>query len=112
MYEYERKGVERKAPYCDYELIPKSEWRYGFANEDFSVCDLEGGDIPFGQKMPRVGIKANLARVNWDYKQGFNIVANVTPCSRNAIGDAEEIMLIPYGCAKLRMTEMPILKMK
>ncbi|MBQ4151177.1 MAG: glycoside hydrolase family 127 protein [Clostridia bacterium] len=112
MYEYERKGVERKAPYCDYELIPKSEWRYGFANEEFSVCDLEGGDIPFGQKMPRVGIKANLARVNWDYKQGFNIVANVTPLSRNAMGDAEEIMLIPYGCAKLRMTEMPILKMK
>ncbi len=111
-YEYERKGVERKFPYCDYTLLPKSEWRYGFANEEFSVCELDGGEYPFGQNMPRIGIKANLARVNWDYKQGFNTVSEVAPRSRNAAGEAEEIMLIPYGCAKLRMTEMPILKMK
>ena len=112
MYEYERKGVERKFPYCDYEIYGKSEWRYGFANEEFAVCELDGGKYPFGQKMARVGIKANLARVNWDYKDFTENVADVKPRSNNAMGDAEELMLIPYGCAKLRMTEMPTVKMK
>lgn len=112
MYEYERKGVERKFPYCDYELIGKSEWRYGFADEAFEVCELDGGKYPFGQTMPRVGIKANLARVNWDCKDFTENVSDVKPRSNNAAGNAEEKMLIPYGCAKLRMTEMPTVKMK
>ncbi|MBQ8836329.1 MAG: glycoside hydrolase family 127 protein [Clostridia bacterium] len=112
MKEYVRKDVERKFPYCDYELYGKSEWRYGFADECFEVCELEGGEYPFGQNMPRIGIKANLARVNWDYKDYCDNVADVRPRSNNAAGDAEEKMLIPYGCAKLRMTEMPTVKMK
>lgn len=112
MSEYVRKDVERKFPFCDYELFPKSEWRYGFTDNNFEVVELEGGDIPFGEKMPRIALKANLARVNWDYKDGYNTVSDVTPRSRNAIAPAEEKLLIPYGCAKLRMTEMPVLKTK
>ncbi|MBQ4556782.1 MAG: glycoside hydrolase family 127 protein [Clostridia bacterium] len=112
MNEYERKGVERKFPYCDYELFPKSEWRYGFVDGNFEVVELEGGDIPFGQNMPRIGLKTKLARVNWDYKDGYDSVSDVTPRSRNAIAEPEEKVLIPYGCAKLRMTEMPIVKTK
>ena len=112
MYEYERKGVERKFPYCDYELYPKSEWRYGFTDDMFTVEEKEGNDVPFSMSAPRVTVKANLARVNWDYADGYNTVAEKTPRSRNAIGDAETIELIPYGCAKLRMTEMPIVKKK
>jgi len=29
--EYEQDGVERKFPYCDYELFPESPWNYAFA---------------------------------------------------------------------------------
>ncbi len=112
MHEYERKGVERKFPYCDYEIAPKSEWRYGFADESFEVVELDGGKFPFGEKMPRVGIKANMARVNWDYKDFTENIADVRPRSINAMSKAEEKVLIPYGCAKLRMTEMPTVKMK
>ncbi len=112
MYEYVRKDVERKTPYCDYELYPKSEWRYGFAGGCLEVEMLEGGDIPFGQSMPRIALKTQLARVNWEYKDGYNTVADATPKSRNAISAPEEKLLIPYGCAKLRMTELPIAKIK
>ena len=34
MLEYTRNGVERKFPYCDYEIYPESRWNYAFADED------------------------------------------------------------------------------
>lgn len=108
MYEYVRKDVERKAPYCDYELYPKSEWRYAFADSVFSVEETEGSDVPFDSHAPRLKIKSHLCRINWEHAEGFEHVSAVAPRSAIAIGAAEEISLIPYGCAKLRMTEMPM----
>lgn len=110
MREYEKNGVERKYPYCDYELFPQSEWRYGFTNAEFEVCQYEGDEIPFSSKNPRVGIKANLNRVDWEYADGYETVADKKPVSNKAIGEAEGKMLVPYGCAKLRMTEMPMVR--
>ncbi|MBQ2921906.1 MAG: glycoside hydrolase family 127 protein [Tyzzerella sp.] len=107
MYEYEKKGIERKFPYCDYELSPKSEWRYGFASEQFEVCHYEGDEIPFSSKAPRIGIKANLSRVDWEFADGYDTVADKVPVSHVAVGEKEVKELVPYGCAKLRMTEMP-----
>ncbi|MBQ4151393.1 MAG: glycoside hydrolase family 127 protein [Clostridia bacterium] len=108
MNEYVRKDVERKFPYCDYELIGKSEWRYGFANDSLTVCEEKGSDIPFASDAPRITIKANLARVNWDYADGYMNVSAAAPRSRIAVSNDEVKTLIPYGCAKLRMTEMPM----
>jgi len=49
-YEYVRDGVERKYPYCDYELSSPSEWRYGFADDSLTVCEQDGMDIlPYRQ---------------------------------------------------------------
>lgn len=107
MHEYEKKGIERKFPYCDYELSPKSEWRYGFASEQFEVCHYEGDEIPFSSKAPRIGIKANLSRVDWEFADGYDTVADKVPVSHVAVGEKEVKGLVPYGCAKLRMTEMP-----
>ena len=110
--EYERNGVERKFPYCDYELIPHSEWRYGFADTDFAVCEKKGDDIPFSSNHPRIALKSRVSRIDWDYADGYTTVADVKPKARTALSAPEEVELIPYGCAKLRMTEMPIVKMK
>ncbi len=110
MREYEKDGVERKFPYCDYELIPKSEWRYAFADTNLSVTLKEGDTVPFSSASPRLAIKAKLCKIDWDWAEGYSTVANDVPASRTALSEPEECELVPYGGAKLRMTEMPFVK--
>ncbi len=107
MHEYEDKGVERKFPYCDYELVPCSEWRYAFANDKLYVNDKTVGDIPFSSENPPMTVTAEVARINWEYEDGFDTVAAKLPSDRRAIGATEQIEFYPYGCAKLRVTELP-----
>lgn len=110
MFEFEKNGVVRKFPYCDYELIPQSEWRWGLTDGKMTVEELPGDEIPFSSKNPRLAIRVQAARADWDYETGFDTVSAVTPRSRKAQSVPEEKQLIPYGCAKLRVTELPFLK--
>ena len=107
MKEYVRDGVERKYPYCDYELKPKSEWNYGFAQTKLVIEERSIGEIPFDSKHPPITLHTSMAPVRWEWADGFNTVPEVKPVSSKAIGNEEEKQLMPYGCAKLRMTEMP-----
>jgi hypothetical protein len=50
-----------------------------------------------------------MARVDWEYAEGYSDIAHHTTSSK-AISEPETIELHPYGCAKLRMTEMPFVK--
>lgn len=105
MLEYTRADVERKFPYCDYELYPESDWNYGFtADENFAVSENPVSDYPFSTEQPPVEISAMLAPVDWPEEYG---IAAVEPRSRKAQGEARAVRMIPYGCAHLRMTEMP-----
>ena len=109
MYEYERKGVERKFPYCDYEYIPKSDWGYAFSSFDFKVNRKEISDIPFSSEKPPVTLTAKMRKISWGLEDGYEHVCAKLPESRTPISDELEIELYPYGCAKLRMTEMPLI---
>ena len=105
MLEYTRAGVERKFPYCDYEVFPESDWNYGFVpGGDFAVSEQPVGDYPFSGEQPPVEIQAQLAPVDWPEEYG---VAAMEPRSRKAQGEPRAVRMIPYGCARLRMTEMP-----
>jgi len=106
--EYVKDGVERQFPYCDYELTSQSEWRYGFADEALTVVEQAFCEVPFSSKAPSIAIKANLSRVDWDFADGYDCFADAKPASNAALCAAQELTLIPYGCAKLRMTEMPL----
>lgn len=110
MYEYEKNGVERKFPYCDYEYLPKTNWNYGFSGEEFQVIEKDGDEIPFSSQSPRVVIKTKMAPIEWGYEEYYNNVCARKPKNRTPIGKAEGKELFPYGCSKLRMTEMPIIK--
>lgn len=110
MREYTKKGVERKFPYCDYEFIPTTPWNYGYSNADFEVIFNGISDVPFSQANPPVTIKANMQQINWGLKFPYKSVARKTPKSTKPISDIQSIELCPYGCARLRMTEMPVLK--
>lgn len=110
MSEYTKKGVQRKFPYCDYQFIPQTPWNYGYSDMDFEISYKGVGDIPFSQENPPVTIKANMQKINWGLKFPYRSVARKMPKSRKPISDVQKIQLCPYGCARLRMTEMPMLK--
>ena len=99
-------GVERKAPYCDYEFTPVSDWNYGFCSEYFEVIPQNMGDYPFSVEKPPVRLKTKMVKVPWEEKGG---VCHVEPSKRIALGEPEDMYLQPYGCTNLRMTEMPFI---
>ncbi len=109
MREYTKKGVERKFPYCDYQFIPKTPWNYGFAADNFEIEFNGIGDIPFSQDNPPVTIKANMQQINWGLKFPYRSICRKIPKSTKPISEVQQIELCPYGCTRLRMTEMPIL---
>ena len=110
MHEYERDGVERKFPYSDYELIPVSDWNYGYCTDNLGIIRNTVSDIPFSSENPPVTIKADVCKINWGLEDGYEDVCAKIPESREAVSGKEEISLYPYGCAKLRMTEIPFVK--
>jgi len=105
--EYVKKGVERKFPYCDYQFIPKTPWNYGFSDKDFEVSFYGIGNIPFSQENPPVTIKADMQEINWGLKFPYKSICRKTPKSTKPISQTQKIELCPYGCTRLRMTEMP-----
>ena len=110
MHEYEAYGVERKFPYCDYELIPKSEWSYGYCRAEL-VKNYRGmSDIPFSSTTPPVTINAQVKKITWGFAHGYETVCAETPESTRPLSEALSIALYPYGCAKLRMTELPFVE--
>ena len=114
MYEYEKDGVERKFPYCDYEVYPKSKWNYAFVGEEAKVIEKDINDLPFSRKEPPVEIEVKMTEIPWKLKEGYEYLCNEVPektemsdmdvCDKNVW---ETKMLRPYGCTTLRMTEMP-----
>lgn len=107
MHEYEKDGVERKFPYCDYELIPVSDWNFAYCSDLLTVERNALSNVPFSSKNPPVTVKTGVRKINWGFEDGYDTVCAKTPESREAAGSEEKITLYPYGCAKLRMTEIP-----
>jgi len=107
MHEYERHGVERKFPYCDYELSPTSEWSFGLASDKIEIERNSISSSAFCESAPAVVAKVKVKKINWGYEDGFDTVCAKIPESVKAQSDEIEAEFIPYGCAKLRMTELP-----
>lgn len=105
-WEYVRDGVERKAPYCDYQIMPVGEWRYGFVGEEAEIVENEIADEPFSREHPPVQLKVGMTRVQWDCFPGQPGVCAELPGERIE-SRTETLSLQPYGCTTLRMTLMP-----
>ena len=63
--EYIRDGVERKAPYCDYEMSPASDWNYGFCSDELELIQGEIGEYPFSVEHPPLKLRTKMANVLW-----------------------------------------------
>lgn len=105
--EYVKRGVVRKFPYCDYELLPRSPWGFALAGEDLTPVELPlDGEYPFSPESAPIALEATLIPISWSEKNG---VAAPTPDSLTPTGAAVQARLIPYGCTNLRMSVMPSL---
>lgn len=102
--EYLRDGVERKFPYCDYEVFPSSPWNYGFRDTRFTVEEHPVSDVPFSPEQPPVTIRARMVQVEWPFSDGVcaEIPGPAIP------GTETTLALVPYGCTNLRMAELPL----
>ncbi len=101
MHEYVKDGVERKFPYCDYELIAQSDWNYAFCSEEISIKTNVVSAIPFSGNNPPVVIKAKLQQIDWGFQERYDTVCAKIPNSTEPISDEKQMELILYGCAKL-----------
>ena len=107
--EYISDGVERKFPYCDYEIFPDSAWEYAFVREcDFEVIEC-AYEAAFDRERPPLKIKTKLAPIDWGWEEGHRWVAAVCPKGERS-GKDEEKFLQPYGSTTLRMTELPMIE--
>ena len=102
--EYTRDGVERKFPYCDYQMLPASKWNFGFCDEDFEVFFNPINDMPFSIEQPPIQIRTKMVLVPWEETGG---ICAISPSQKIALSKPINISLQPYGCTNLRMTEMP-----
>ena len=65
--------------------------------------------VPFSEVNPPVTIQTKMKKINWGLEDRYETVCAKAPASLNPISDAQEIKLCPYGYAKLRMTELPVI---
>lgn len=105
--EYEKNGVTRKYPYCDYDYKGISDWNFSFADNLFEVEECKICEIPFSQDQPPLKIKTKLCHIDWGLEDGYETVCATYPHNRKPLDKAVERELIPYGCTSLRMTELP-----
>ncbi len=107
--EFVRDGVERKFPYCDYDITPEAPWNYGFDNAEFAYEEHGVSEIPFSESRPPVTLSANLCEIDWPHDEGHPRLCAAYPKSTRRQSAPAVRQLIPYGCTTLRMTEMPLL---
>lgn len=119
------KGTDRYGDY--YEVYPTSDWNYGLIeseidsskiNENCKVVRKDIGDsYPWNMENAPIEIRIK-AKKMYEWHE-YNGNAGPLPYSVNTFwgtdgegpyGEAEEVVLIPYGCTTLRITEFPVTK--
>ena len=107
-----------------WEVYPESPWNYGLidpAGKNLSDCfevavdeRLMEGDWYWNPESAPVSIRAKAKRIpSWSL---YNGMAGPQPYSRMIYGPdtkdvpEESVVLIPYGCTTLRISEFPIIK--
>lgn len=108
--EYIENEVERKFPYCDYEIRPISDWNYAFAANKFTVYEHSIGLYPFSRTNPPITIETEMVQIDWGTMPNQPGVCNPFPQNRRPIGCKKIMRLQPYGCTTLRMTQLPFVK--
>ena len=95
-------------PHGDWELYPNSDWNYTLIKENSPEVNYSDiSYIPFSEKKPPITLEAFAKKIVWGHKNGS--ADDITGETVNIINNIKEkLVLVPYGCTKLRITEFPL----
>jgi len=106
----------REPPHADYEIYPNTPWNYALAVDEnhltaqVKVFEHAIGDYPFSPQGAPVSLKVSGKRLdNWGM-DGAGSASEVPLSPVQSDASLEELVLIPYGCTNLRVTEFPQLE--
>ena len=112
--------VENKDKYQDfYEVYPDSPWNYGLLQsaldnpeENFEVIKRKLTGYPWSFENAPVILKTRAKQIpEWTlYNQMPGPLPHSRPQRHLADKQADQIVLIPYGCSVLRITEFPVVE--
>ena len=113
---YERRVLRGEPPFADVELLPRSDWRFAVDPGELSAATIERrapGETPFADDSPPLVLHLRMARVperNWPMVR--HSAGPVPPPFAAAPETFAEQTLVPYGCARLRIAQFPIVNVK
>jgi len=106
---------QRELPHGDFEVRPSKPWNYGLivdeTNPGASIRfeEMPVAEKPFSPEGPGMAASVKARKIpDWGLVHGW--AAEFRPGLATSKEPVEEIRLIPYGCAKIRVTEFPRLK--
>ncbi len=99
-------------PFADWEVYPTTPWNYALVldpsapGQSLEVERSPVGEVPYAAESPPILIRASARKVpDWTLK---GLSAGPTPPSPVRVDTPiEDVTLVPYGCARLRVTELP-----
>jgi hypothetical protein len=106
---------QRELPHGDFEVRPSTAWNYGLLlDEKQPETGLQFEERPVGDKPFSPEGAGMIARVKGrklpDWKLARGWAGEIVPGQQESNEPIEELTLIPYGCANIRVTEFPRVK--
>ncbi|MDH7482813.1 MAG: glycoside hydrolase family 127 protein [Armatimonadota bacterium] len=104
--------IRGEDPCPDYAVYPTTPWNYGLIvdpeHPEVEVVEKGIGDIIFGADYAPVELRVKGKQIpEWGIEDNQAGLIPESPVSSSE--PVEDLTLIPYGCAKLRITEFPLI---